>query len=78
MRLRKMWHTDLPSIQGPWTPFMLRSPDNNLKSYPNSEQSRPLDIQPSATEKLIELFREQQKLTDGKSDDEILSLKRAE
>lgn len=78
MRLRKMWHTDVPSIQGPWTPFMLRSPDNNLITYPNSEQSRPLDIQPSATEKLIELFREQQKLTAGKSDDEILSLKRAE
>ncbi|XP_037805991.1 39S ribosomal protein L43, mitochondrial [Lucilia sericata] len=77
-RLRKMWHTDVPSIQGPWTPFMLRNPENNLVNYPNSELSRPLDIQPSATEKLIELFKEQQKLTDGKSENEFLTSKRAE
>lgn len=61
MRLRKMWHTDVPSIQGPWTPFMLRRPDNNLVTYPNEELSRPLDVQQSATVKLLNLFEEQQK-----------------
>ncbi|KAM7346024.1 mitochondrial ribosomal protein L43 [Cochliomyia hominivorax] len=62
MRLRKMWHTDVPSIQGPWTPFTLRKNDNNLVTYPNADKSRPLDLQPTATEKLIELFKEQQKI----------------
>lgn len=79
MRLRKMWHTDIPSIQGPWTPFMLRSPNSNVITYPDAELSRPLDIQQSATDKLIQLFKEQQVLSDtNKSEDEVLASKRAE
>lgn len=65
LRLRKMWHTDVPSIQGPWTPFTLKNPANNLVVFPDEESSKPLDVEKSATEKLIELFREQ-RLFDGK------------
>lgn len=60
MRLRKMWHTDVPSIQGPWTPFTLRSPESNLAKLPSAEYSRALDVEQSATEKLLQLYREQQ------------------
>ncbi|XP_061389432.1 large ribosomal subunit protein mL43 [Musca vetustissima] len=59
MRLRKMWHTDVPSIQGPWTPFTIRNPEMNLVSFPSTEHSQPLDIEKSATEKLLELYKEQ-------------------
>lgn len=79
LRLRKMWHTDMPSIQGPWTPFMLRCPDENLTTYPNAEASEPLDIQQSATEKLIELFEKQKLETkEDKTAEQVLEQKRAE
>lgn len=61
-RLRKMWHTDAPSIQGPWTPFTHKAPELNVVHYPTESLSRPLDVQPSATEELIRLY-EQQKLS---------------
>lgn len=60
-RLRKMWHTDKPSIQGPWTPFTLRCKESQTINYPNSDQSRSLDFEKSATEKLMEIFKEQSK-----------------
>uniref|UniRef100_A0A1L8ECJ8 Large ribosomal subunit protein mL43 n=1 Tax=Haematobia irritans TaxID=7368 RepID=A0A1L8ECJ8_HAEIR len=59
VRLRKMWHTDVPSIQGPWTPFMLQTPDSNNTKYPSRELSQPLDTERSATEKLLELYKQQ-------------------
>jgi large subunit ribosomal protein L43 len=34
-RLHKLWHTDVPSIQGPWTPFTFRKPEINLAQFPN-------------------------------------------
>ncbi|XP_013112622.1 large ribosomal subunit protein mL43 [Stomoxys calcitrans] len=58
-RLRKMWHTNIPSIQSPWTPFILRHPSDNLVNFPTTEHSTPLDKQESATEKLLEVFRAQ-------------------
>lgn len=60
-----MWHTEVPSIQGPWTPFTLKNPETNLVVFPDEKLSKPLDVEKSATEKLIELFREQ-RLSDGK------------
>lgn len=59
LRLRKMWHTDKPSIQGPWTPFTHRNPEMNLVVFPTENLSKPLDIEMSATEKLMELFQKQ-------------------
>jgi hypothetical protein len=35
IRMRKMWHTDCPSIQGPWSPFVNRDPQLNLVEFPN-------------------------------------------
>lgn len=63
-RLRKMWHTDQPSIQGPWTPFTHKAPEQNAVRYPAEQLSTPLDMEPSATETLIRLY-EQQKLKEA-------------
>ncbi|XP_055918217.1 39S ribosomal protein L43, mitochondrial [Eupeodes corollae] len=69
LRLRKMWHTDVPSIQGPWSPFLLKTPDSNLLKYPNAEASQPLDIEQSASEKLLEIFRkERDSLKDNRAE----------
>lgn len=59
-RLRKLWHTENPSIQGPWTPFTFRDPKLNLATFPDTELSKPSNLQKSATEQLIELFKKQQ------------------
>lgn len=60
IRLRKMWHTDMPSIQGPWTPFMLRNPNCHLIDYPNLESSYPIDVDRSSSDILIKMFEKQQ------------------
>lgn len=58
-RMRKHWHTDCPSIQGPWTPFVHQHPEFNTATFPNTKFSTPMNIEQSATEKLIELFEKQ-------------------
>lgn len=60
LRYRKMWHTENPSIQGPWTPFTHKDPVNNLATFPNEKLSQAVKLEPTATEKLIELFQQQQ------------------
>lgn len=35
VRRRKLWHTEFPSIQGPWTPFYFKNPEINLAQFPN-------------------------------------------
>lgn len=55
-RLRKLWHTDTPSIQGPWTPFTFKDPKLNLTSFPHEELSKPVGLKKSATEQLVEIF----------------------
>lgn len=60
IRYRKMWHTDVPSIQGPWTPWTHKAPEKNLTEYPDNEASRAIQLEPTATEKLIEIFKNQQ------------------
>lgn len=59
-RLRKLWHTDSPSIQGTWTPFTFRDPQLNLAKFPDKNLGKPVFLPPSATEQLIELFQQQQ------------------
>lgn len=39
LRFRKMWHTDFPSIQGPWTPFTFKDPSLNLAEFPDVSNS---------------------------------------
>lgn len=59
VRMRKHWHTDWPSIQGAWTPFTHQHPELTTATFPHSKFSRPLDVEQSATEKLLELFEKQ-------------------
>lgn len=54
-----MWQTNKPSIQGPWTPFTHRHPSMNLVQFPDEILSKPVDIEKSATEHLIEIFEKQ-------------------
>lgn len=60
IRYRKMWHTNFPSIQGVWTPFTHRNPALNVAQLPDENLSKPVDIEQTATEKLIEIFKKQQ------------------
>lgn len=60
MRYRKHWQTEQPSIQGPWTPFTHRNPPNNLVEYPDLELGEVLNKEQTATEKLLELVKNNQ------------------
>lgn len=62
IRMRKMWHTDCPSIQGPWSPFVNRDPELNLAEFPSENLSRPVYVPKTATEQLKEIFERQQKI----------------
>ncbi|XP_050071224.1 39S ribosomal protein L43, mitochondrial [Anopheles maculipalpis] len=61
MRLRKHWHTDVPSVQGAWTPFTHRHPSTNVTEFPSKQLSKLNENEPSATEKLLELYMAQRK-----------------
>ncbi|XP_066261506.1 large ribosomal subunit protein mL43 [Euwallacea similis] len=60
IRIRKMLHTEHPSIQGPWTPYTFRDPKLNLAIFPNKNLSKAEKFKTSATEDLMELFKKQQ------------------
>ncbi|XP_043268601.1 39S ribosomal protein L43, mitochondrial [Venturia canescens] len=59
LRLRKFWHTEFPSIQGPWTPFTFKDPAQNLVEYPNEELSAVKTKEKSATDRLLEMYKAQ-------------------
>lgn len=58
-RVRKLWYTDHPSIQGPWTPFTFRDPKLNLVKYPDLKLSQPDKFDKDTYEEFIELFEKQ-------------------
>lgn len=58
-RVRKLWYTDHPSIQGPWTPFTFRDPKLNLAQFPDPGLSQPDKVGTSSYEELLELFKKQ-------------------
>nr|CAG4648949.1 EOG090X0FS9 [Polyphemus pediculus] len=60
MRFRKYQHTDYPTIQGVWTPFTHQPPDLNVTQFPHEELSKPLNLKPSASEQLLEIFNRNQ------------------
>ncbi|XP_033324930.2 mitochondrial ribosomal protein L43 [Megalopta genalis] len=62
VRLLKLWRTNFPSIQGPWTPFTFKEPALNLTEYPDEKLGKSKLQEPSATEELIRLFKEQQEM----------------
>lgn len=57
MRLRKTWHTDTPSIQGAWHPFLFKDPVNNVTSFPDPELYK-LPEEESATTRLLKRAEE--------------------
>lgn len=62
MRYRKHWHTEMPSIQGVWTPFTHRNPPNNLVEFPDTKLGEVLEREKTATEILLELVEERKQL----------------
>ena len=58
VRLRKSWHTDSPSVQGPWTPFTNKDTSWNVAQFPNSDLSRCSPLESTATERLVELAKQ--------------------
>lgn len=58
-RLKKLFGTKHPSIQGSWTPFTHKDPALNLATFPDPSLSKPIDTKKSATELLIELYAKQ-------------------
>lgn len=57
MKYIKMWHTDCPSIQGVWSPFTNMDPELNTLQFPCEERSRPVYVEKSATESLLEIVK---------------------
>lgn len=60
IRYRKHWHTDIPSVQGPWSPFTHQNPMFSIAKFPDTSLGEKLNMEKTATEKLLELFSEQQ------------------
>ncbi|XP_059609000.1 large ribosomal subunit protein mL43 [Phlebotomus argentipes] len=56
VRWRKLWHTDVPSIQGVWTPFTHRNPQLNLTVFPDEALREPVERPKSATEIVLEML----------------------
>ncbi|XP_014210064.1 39S ribosomal protein L43, mitochondrial [Copidosoma floridanum] len=60
IRLRKFWHTEFPSIQGPWTPFTFRNPKLNITEISSDEFRTCNKTGETASEEIVKLFIEQQ------------------
>ncbi|CAG2066908.1 unnamed protein product, partial [Timema podura] len=60
IRYRKLWHTDSPSIQGPWTPFTNRRPELNLAQFPRVFKSKQEERDESETEEHEEITEEEE------------------
>lgn len=58
MRYRKHWQTEMPSIQGAWTPWTQRNPELNLAQFPNIVWGEMLNKPQTATERLLEIVQE--------------------
>ncbi|XP_054153043.1 39S ribosomal protein L43, mitochondrial-like [Oppia nitens] len=49
-------HTSiLPSVQGPWNPFINRPTHLNIQQFPNQERGQFVEPKPSATQQLIDM-----------------------
>ncbi|KAL4232313.1 39S ribosomal protein L43 [Mactra antiquata] len=55
VRLRKDFHTDTPSIQGVWNPFLFKDTELSIKDVRDPSLSEYISPFKSATEKLLEL-----------------------
>lgn len=57
-RYRKPHHTDWPSIQGVWTPFLNLPTELNVQSFPNQARGERKPKYLSATDQLLKLQKE--------------------
>ena len=64
IRYRKHWQTNMPSIQGPWTPWTHRNPEMNLAKLPNVVWGEMLNKEQTASEKLLEMVKGRSKPID--------------
>lgn len=60
IRYRKHLQTSIPSIQGPWTPFLHKNPPENIVTFPDNELGEVLDKPQTATLKLLEIVKARQ------------------
>ncbi|WAR21511.1 RM43-like protein [Mya arenaria] len=60
MKLRKEWHTDTPSIQGTWHPFMFKETARNVTDMKDKGLSDCVPLYKSATERILEMYKDQQ------------------
>lgn len=67
-RLIQRWHTDTPSIQGAWTPYVNKDPRMNVIEYPsNLPEFKKARSEPTATDLILERARhlQQQEKDEG-------------
>ncbi|XP_060572648.1 large ribosomal subunit protein mL43-like [Ruditapes philippinarum] len=65
MRLRKEWHTDTPSIQGVWHPFLFKDTKLNITDIKDKSLSQYISPYKSASDRLKELQESQQNQSDN-------------
>ena len=59
--LPKMEYTETPTVQGMWNSFTNADPSTATAKFPEERLSRPFPHEKTASERLRELFVEQQK-----------------
>jgi hypothetical protein len=59
VRLLKKQQTHNPSIQGVWNPFLNKSAQLAIETFPSEKANEPNDSEKTATEKIIELYNQQ-------------------
>lgn len=73
-----MNHTEIPSIQGPWSPYTHMNPALNTTTFPAEKLSKPVDIEKSATDILLEYFEKQKQQQQVEQPNSQLEDKKAE
>ena len=63
VRLRKLWHTDSPSVQGIWTPFTNLDPQLAVTSLPDDKLSRRAGPE-SATDYVLKIAQNVKMISD--------------
>lgn len=54
MRVKKQWHTDTPSVQGIWHPFLHKDPSLATTPFPAPQLYRAKQAATSATDMVVE------------------------
>ena len=67
-RLIKDWHTDTPSIQGVWHPFLFKDTSRSVADLRDKSLHEFKPLKKTATEKLLQLYKEQSKTEESITD----------